>query len=198
MLQKINILKGSVLMSKIFRRIAVLMITLCTFFTFTGCSNLANILNAGKQGIADIVNPIKLDAAGYCENCSIKFLDDRSSAVVYTITPGGFDMQELNLRGYQMNVTVTYEVYYRKDYDVLWDIGYAGSPRYEIYLVNDAGLGAKKENLSTTTSATKRSISENFRIVDLQNTRLTLTFSTDNIQNIIYFKNIIVEYHCFK
>ena len=185
-------------MKNIFKRVMAIIITLCIFFTFTGCNEMANIVNAGRQEIADVVNPIKLDGTLQCKNCSIKFLDDISPAVIYTITPAGFDMDELNVRGYVMNITVSYEVYYRKDYDVLWDIGYAGSPKYEVFLLTDELMGTAKENLSTSTSATKRTIGGNFRIIDLQNTRLTLTFSTDNIQNIIYFKNIIVEYHCFK
>ena len=114
----------------------------------------------------------------------------------YYITPNGFDMDELEKKGYNMRITVTYDVYYKKDWSV--GLGYLGSPKYEISLVNSDGMGKIDKDMSTSTSSQTRTFSVSASIADLKNTRLVLTFSTDNIQNIIYFRNITVDYQCFK
>ena len=103
-------------------------------------------------------------------------------------------MDELALKEYYLEIIVTYEVYYEKDYDVLWDIGYEGSPKYEAYILNSDKVGTIKENLSTNKEADKRSMTYKISAADLKNHSITLKFSTDNIQNIIYFKGIVVSY----
>ena len=64
--------------------------------------------------------------------------------------------------------------------------------------VNSDGMGKIDDNMPTETTSQTRTLSFSSKIVDLKNTRLVLTFSTDNIQNIIYFKNIKVDYQCYK
>ena len=149
--------------------------------------------------IAQVVESLKLEDTKYLKDCSIKFMDsDYSSGATYYITPSGFEMDKLAERNYYMQITVTYYVYYKKDYDVLWDIGYAGSPRYEISIMNEDGYGQMDENLPTTTSKVKKTFSIKKYVADLKNMRLMLTFSTDNIQNIIYFTDMVVSYKCYK
>lgn len=95
-----------------------------------------------------------------------------------------------------MKITASYDVYYKKDWDL--GFGYAGSPKYEVSVVNPDGMGKIDDNMPTETTSQTRTFSFSSKIVDLKNTRLVLTFSTDNIQNIIYFKNIKVDYQCYK
>lgn len=141
---------------------------------------------------------LKIKDYGRFTDCSIKWGSGHSSALYYSITPNGFDLEELAKQGYYMKISVSYSVYYRKDYDVLWDIGYAGSPKYEVYLSNARGYGVSRENMSTTTSSVNRSIEMTVKVADMVNEKYKLTFSTDNIQNIIYFKNISVTYTAYK
>ena len=130
---------------------------------------------------------------------AIKFLDNGyKSASYYQLNPPGFDLQALAAEGYIMKIHVTYDVYYRKDYDVLWDVGYAGAPKYEVYILNSDNIGSCDENITATKSARTRSISYKASVSSLLNTSLYLKFSTDNIQNIIYFENIKVEIVCQK
>ena len=81
---------------------------------------------------------------------------------------------------------------------MLWDIGYAGSPRYEISISNEDGLGKMDEDLPTTTKKVKKTFSIKDYVADLKDMRLMLMFSTDNVQNIIYFTDIVVTYKCYK
>ncbi len=141
---------------------------------------------------------LKISDYSLYEESHIKDWSGFSPSAKYYITPDGFDLDRLSELNYRMNITVNYEVYYRKDYDALFDIGYAGAPKYEVYVYNSQNLGVAKENLSTTTSTSKRSITYTANMADLKNEHITLKFSTDNIQNIIYFKNISVSYSCVK
>ena len=123
---------------------------------------------------------LKLTDQAKCRDCSIKMDTKLDFSATYSITPTGFDFEKLNQKGYSMRITVTYSVRYVKDYNVLWDIGYAGSPKYEVFLMNQNGLGKMEEDLSTTTSSKTRKITLTRSIADLMNDRLTLTFSTNN------------------
>ena len=133
-----------------------------------------------------------------CTDCKIKWGTGYSSALIYDLTPNGFDLQELSKLGYTVEILVTYSVRYKKDYDVLLDIGYAGAPKYEIYLLDAKGVGTIKENLTTTTSNKTRIIELTRPASSLIGDKITLKVSTDNIQNIIYFTNITVVYNCYK
>ena len=112
------------------------------------------------------------------------------------ITPEGFDLYELEKRGYGMEIKVTYDVYYKKDWGI--GLGYAGSPKYEVSVFDSDGMGVMDKDMTTKTSKTTRTITLTSGIVDLKNTKLFLKFSTDNVQNIIHFENIRVDYRCFK
>ncbi len=140
---------------------------------------------------------LKTKDYSYCENTSLKCWFGDSYASTYTITPSGFDYDTLNLSGYKyLSITVNYDVYYQKDYDVLWDIGYAGAPKYEVSILSSEIRGAFKGGLTTKKTTQSRSITYKALIVDLIDAKVSLSFSTDNIQNLIYFENIKVTYSC--
>ena len=139
---------------------------------------------------------LKLEDTQRCKDCSIKFSTPTDMSASYYITPEGFEWDKLEEKGYKMKITVTYDVYYKKDWDL--GFGYAGSPKYEVSVVNSDGMGKIDDNMPTRTNAQTRTLSFSSKIVDLKDTRLVLTFSTDNVQNIIYFKNIKIDYQCYK
>lgn len=142
---------------------------------------------------------IKLEEIMYCKDASIKFMDDdRNSSVVFMITPEGFDFSELASRGYKIRIDVEYDFYYKKDYDIPFDIGYMGSPKYEVSIFNSDKIGQFKSDLSTKSAIQTRTISYETAAANYENTIIYLQFSTDNIQNIIYFKNIVVSYKAYK
>lgn len=174
----------------------------CVFFCVfcvLGFSSCDSIFPTGNGNLALPEWGLKLNDTRQCADCSIKFMDNsKYSSCIYYVTPTGFEMNKLSEKGYTMKISVTYDVYYKKDYDVLWDIGYAGSPKYEVFLLNDDGLGSMQKNLTTKTQSMTRTITYISTATDLLNTKIKLTFSTDNIQNIIYFKNIVVTYVCYK
>ena len=148
------------------------------------------VLYAKWLRISDTVN---------CTDTKIKFMDDvYNSSVLFDVTPPRFDLAELAARGYVIKINVEYDVYYKKDYDVLLDIGYAGAPKYEAYIMTSDYRGIAKENLTTSTSTKTRTMSLEASANSFLNEIFYLKFSTDNIQNIIYFKNVKVEYTCYK
>ncbi len=142
---------------------------------------------------------LKIKNKSNCTDCRIKLDSDIGSSVYYVITPSGFDLQRLSQKGYRtIQINVTYHVCYQKDYNVLWDIGYAGSPKYEVDLENSQGLGKHESDLTTSLSSKTRSVETNIQISDVNSDQITLKFSTNNVQNIIYFTNIQVTYECLK
>lgn len=133
-----------------------------------------------------------------CSDFEIKWGTGYKSSVIFDVTPNGFDLQELSKMGYNIKITVKYDVAYIKDYDVWLDIGYAGSPRYEVSLLNSQRVGRIKENLSTKGTPLTRTIELTRNATSLINDRITLEFSTNNVQNIICFGNIVVTYYCYE
>ena len=93
---------------------------------------------------------------------------------------------------------ITYNVKYKKDYDVLFDIGYAGSPKYEISLINSSLRGYFEENLPTTKSETEKYYTYNTALNFSKDEQISLVFSTDNVQNIISFSDIVITIEAIK
>ena len=139
---------------------------------------------------------LKLTDTKTCQDCSIKFSTSHNMSASYYITPEGFEWEKLEGKGYRIKITVTYDVYYKKDWGL--GFGYAGSPKYEVSVVNSDGMGKINDNMPTEESAQTETLSFSSSIADVKNTRLILTFSTDNVQNIIYFRNIKVDYQCYQ
>lgn len=132
---------------------------------------------------------LKLKDQVKCEDTSIKF--EKS---YYYVTPEGFDLERLEELGYNLTVTVEYDVYYVKTYDVAFDIGYLGSPKYEVSLSNSEGVGLFRKNQKTTKKTVKEEFKVKYTIEKIENQHIKLEFSTDNIQNLIHFENITVTY----
>ena len=153
------------------------------------------LISCSGQNPLDAVN-LKLNDTQRCANCSIKFFSSENMSASYYITPQGFEWDKLEEKDYKMKITVSYDVYYEKDWDL--GFGYAGSPKYEVSVVNSDGMGKIDDNMIAPTSSQTKSFSFSSRIADLKNTKLILTLSTDNVQNIIYFKNIKIDYQCYK
>lgn len=142
---------------------------------------------------------LKTEGVQRYTDSTIKFLDDSMrESVYYTVTPNGFDLNALAQKGYQMTITATYDVRYEKDYDVLLDIGYVGSPKYEVSLMDSDGLGKHQVDLGTSKNADTRTIQIQSSVIDLLNDKIILKFSTDNVQNIIHLENITVTYKCVR
>ena len=142
---------------------------------------------------------LKIKGTMQCDGAVFKNWEGFHSGGRWSVTPVGFDYDALKRQEYiGINITVTYDVYYRKDYDALWDVGYAGAPKYEASLMNSGGVGTRKNNLSTTQSASQRSISCGFRFDEMDSETIYLRFATENVQNKVYIDNIIVTYECVK
>lgn len=180
------------------KKISLFMLLFVLSISLISCGSLESTSEI-MGGIVEAEKPLKLEDSRNCNGCTIKFLDDNlSSNANYYITPNGFEMDKLAEKGYYMTITVTYKVKYTKDYDVLLDIGYAGSPKYEVSITNSDGLGRFQEDLPTTKTAVEKTISYTQSVSDLKSMRLILSFSTDNVQNRIHFSDIVVEYKCYK
>ena len=168
------------------RKIVSAILLLVMMFSISSCSG-TNSLNSVT---------LKLEDTQRCEDCFIKFSSSTDMSVSYYITPEGFEWKRLEEKGYKMKITVSYDVYYKKDWNL--SFGYTGSPKYEVSVINSDGMGKIDDNMPTETKPRTRTLSFSSKIVDLKDTRLVLTFSTDNIQNIIYFNNIKIDYRCYK
>ena len=133
------------------------------------------------------------------EQTSIKCWNGSKAQTIWQIAPAGFDYDRLTEKGFSfMKITVAYNVCYQKDYDVPLNVGYAGSPRYEIYLYNSQRLGVSKKNQEPSIVYQEKTISVTYNLADFENEQIYLEVDTDNIQNIIHFKDIVVTYECFK
>lgn len=172
-------------MKKIFKLLLTIIMLVVCAFSICACD--------ATEDIREAVNPIKLSDSMRCEGTTIK-----ASASSYVITPAGFDYDELNKRGYRMTIRVSYDVYYTKDWDVLWDIGYLGAPKYEVCILDDDLVGKMNSDVVAPSSTKNRSIAYTTDVVNLIGSKVYLTFSSDNIQNKIHFKNINIVFECFK
>ena len=140
-----------------------------------------------------------LEKESSCKDTRIKFLDsDYSEDAYYSLAPNGFDFHELEKRGYYISIEVQYDVKYKKDYDVPLDIGYFGSPKYKVGIINDDEIGVWKTDLGTSKSATTRSISKTMTVADFNKKNMYLYFATENVQNIVCLENITITYTCHK
>lgn len=133
-----------------------------------------------------------------CEGCNIDSDLIHTRGYSYNLTPTGLDLDRLSLLGYRINVTVNYNVYYEKDYNVPFDIGYMGSPKYEISIIDNNKRGEFQENMSTSKTPESRSISKSYTPLEIKNNNIRMEISSDNIQNKIYFTDIIITYTCVK
>ena len=93
---------------------------------------------------------------------------------------------------------IMYNVKYKKDYDIPFDIGYAGSPKYEISLMNNSLQGYFEENLPTTKSEVEKCYAYNTALNFSKDEQISLIFSTDNVQNIILFSDIVIVIEAIK
>ena len=134
-----------------------------------------------------------------CQDINIKALsstydNDRS----FYLSLVGFDYDYLEKNGMGLQFKIMYNVKYKKDYDVLFDIGYAGSPKYEVSLINNSLQGYFEENLPTTKSEVETCYTYNTALIFSKDEEIYLFFSTDNVQNIISFSDIVVVIEAIK
>lgn len=146
------------------------------------------------QNITLYAKWLKVEATVNCNDVSLSFLE----APIVSITPSFFDLYTLAQEGYRVNIEVEYSVYYEKTYNVLWDIGYLGAPKYEAFIYNSEKDGVLKKNLTTSLSSTTRVISYETYASALINDNITLGFFTDNVQNKVHIEDITVHYVCYK
>ena len=139
---------------------------------------------------------IKLTEKFYCKDFNIKMWFDGDPGVSFNIDLSDIELSKLSQKGYKISFNISYNVYYKKDYTL--PIGYKGSPRYEVSILKGDLTAMIDENLPTTTTATYKKNTFNTNIGNIIGEKLYLCFSTNNIQNIIYFKNILVEIKCYK
>ena len=167
--------------------ITMLMLFACAF-SLTACSDAL-----GDGSFLPSIPSLKLSDTKRCENTTIK-----TSLATFLITPSGFDFEELNSKNYKMKITVTYDVYYEKDWNAPWDLGYLGAPKFEVCILDDDLVGNMDADITAPSSSSSRTITYTTNVVNLIGSKIYLTFSSDNIQNKIHFKNITVNYYCYK
>ena len=136
------------------RKIVSVVLLLVMVISISSCSD-ANPLDSVT---------LKLEDTQRCKDCSIKFSTSTDMSASYYITPEGFEWDKLEEKGYKMKITVTYNVYYKKDWDL--GFGYAGSPKYEVSVVNSDGMGKIDDNMPTEITSQTRTLSFSSKIVD--------------------------------
>ena len=129
---------------------------------------------------------------------SIKNWTGCSPSIGIDLTGNGFDIEQLTKLGYKIKITASFEAYYTKDYNALWDVGYAGAPIYTYSIQDSSGKGVQNEDRYCSTTAQKRSITITQDASYFKNDNLLLKFSTDNIQNTVYIQNVVITYECVK
>lgn len=139
---------------------------------------------------------LKLTDRRKCVGCELKMWSGYSLSASYSVTPSGFELEKLAAKNYRMRITVEYSVYYKRDYTL--PIGYAGAPKYEVGIFNESLYGSMDEDMPTTLQSVEKYFEYEDDIVNLIGEKLTLTFLTNNIQNIVYFDDIVVRYECFE
>ena len=134
-----------------------------------------------------------------CKDIKIKALSkSQDNDKSFNLSLASFDYNYLEKNSMGLKFTITYDVKYTKDYDVLWDIGYAGAPKYELSLINSSLVGYFETNLTTTTIKKGKKYSYTTPLSFSKDSEITLIFSTDYIQNIISFSDIRINIDAVK
>ena len=142
------------------KKFLVLFLTIAIALTLSACTVFE-----------EVFNPIKLHDTKKCQESTIK-----TSVSTYVITPVGFDLEELNKRGYKMSIEVTYDVYYTKDWNSFFDIGYLGAPKYEVSILNDDLVGNMDYNVVAPSKSEKRTITYITDAVNLSGSKINTVF----------------------
>lgn len=134
-----------------------------------------------------------------CGSVKLKNWTNYPSKYTYSIAPTGFDYNKLEKLGYNvMRIKLTYDVYYEKDYDVPFDVGYAGAPKYSFCFTNSTAFTLSESKLTTSESKKQNEYETAILISAAKSGTWYLEFSTENIQNIVHVENIMVEYEFIK
>ncbi|MBQ9803015.1 MAG: InlB B-repeat-containing protein [Clostridia bacterium] len=141
---------------------------------------------------------LKIYDTATAKNTSISGKSGYDAKVSYNVSPPDFDLNALAERNLKLKITVSYDVTYQKKYDALWDIGYAGAPHYEVYLLGEDLKGAWEEDIVASKSSKTHTLSMATTADYFRNNIIRLTFSTNNIQNVVQIKNIVITYECGK
>ena len=137
---------------------------------------------------------LKTESKVNCESFAIKFSTSTSSTKALAVTTEDFDFDALKEAGYKsVKITVSYKVSFEKHWG-FGNIGYLGNPRYDVSLLNSDGVGESKTALETDTKQKSEKIIKTFTIDEVIDKEFALTFTTTNVQNLITFEDIVVEY----
>ena len=122
----------------------------------------------------------------------LKFLsgDNENSKSYDIFIPEEMDINDVSRRGYRVQVTVSFEVGYTRDW--VKDFGYLGAPKYDVSLLSAGGVGAVHENVVAPDTDTTTGISYTFSTAELEG--LTFSAKTQNIQNTVHLRNVIITY----
>ena len=163
------------------------------------CTIVAKFPIVPTENMTLYANWLKLKSSAYTTNQHVLsaniIYNDRIS---YDITPDGFDFYKLSKLNYNFRITVTYEIYYTKDYDALLDIGYFGAPKFDTYIKQNDSTASKITNKEATKAIKSYTITYETSAYDLIGKELSFDVVTENIQNKIYLQNITINYECYK
>ena len=136
----------------------------------------------------------KTESSVSCENFSIKFSTQTESIKTLTVTPEELDWNALRDAGYKsVKITVSYKVSFEKQWG-FGNIGYLGNPRYDLSILNSDGVVESFLGLETEDEPKSRTESHTMTLDDVADKEITLKFETTNIQNLISFGDVVVEY----
>ena len=131
-----------------------------------------------------------------CADASVQFSTDDSYKATYLAVPATMDLKGLANQGCFVKIVATYDVYYEKDWDIPFDIGYDGAPYHDAYIVDFDENGVLNKDLSTSTTETTETISLVVSAERLLNTNYYLKLLTYNLQNVVHFKNVKITFTC--
>ena len=150
--------------------------------------------------LAVIICAVSCTPAGYESTLADATLEYKlvnaqtSGKATYYVTPTKLDLNDLASKGYNVEIEVSYEISYDKRWGI--DAGYTGAPKYDVTILDKNGVGVEKNGEVPEKNPETNSIVYTASASDLKDNRVILTFSTINIQNTLYLKNINVKYKC--
>ena len=115
----------------------------------------------------------------------------------YYVTPTDFDFEALIEGGYKMEITASFELSYEKTWGI-GDFGYFGAPQYDVSILDKNGVGESRKAVTIQENNETVSVKYTANVKDLVDNSVVLTLSSGNIQNVVFFKNIVVSYRCVR
>ncbi len=137
---------------------------------------------------------LKVGETERLDNFSLKLDSEFKNIKRFELSVSDYELDRLEGLDLSLLVTVEYDVRYVKEYNVFWDIGYLGAPKYRVSFINSDFDVVVNTDTASNTELEHRRYTVTLTPEQIRQNDFYLIFITDTVQNTIYYENIVLSY----